>query len=276
MSFFNLFRVAHRAKLRKIDSNKGEQNMGMQLRIETITPDMAAEILENHNNHNRPLNRERVRLYTRELQEGRWKQTHQGIALAEDGTLLDGQHRLAAIRESGIPVAMPVGYGLDADAQRTMDQGRGRTLGDTLTAEGMPKGKRVGAIARTILTLTKGIKHPSTTEGYGFAYEHLDVLERYATLSDRYSAAVAAAFAHAELKGLNGVRQAADRLADLLWTDEGDPMRALKKALDSMKGEGTGAKSMAVRFWTTYNTLRAVDAGRPLTVAKRLSTCPAN
>jgi predicted chitinase len=46
--------------------------------------------------------------------------------------------------------------------------------------------------------------------------------------------------------------------------------------LDAMKGEGTGAKSMAVRFWTTYNCLRAVDAGRSLTVAKRLAACPAN
>jgi hypothetical protein len=250
--------------------------MGMHLRLETITPDMAAELLENHNNHNRPLNRERVKLYKREMEESRWKETHQGIAIAEDGTLLDGQHRLAAIRESGIPVAMPVAYGLPVDSQKAMDQNRIRTLGDTLTTEGIPKGKRIGAIARTILTLTEGIKHPSTPEGFAFAYEHLDVFERYATLSDRYSAAVAAAFAHAELRGLNGVRQAADRLTDLLWTHEGDPMRALKKALDAMKGEGTGAKSMAVRFWTTYNCLRAVDAGRSLTVAKRLAACPAN
>ncbi len=44
------------------------------------------------------------------MREGHWDTTHQGIAIASDGTLVDGQHRLLAIVESGVTVRMNVTF----------------------------------------------------------------------------------------------------------------------------------------------------------------------
>ena len=68
----------------------------MRSRTVTITPKRAAEMLE-HNGHNRPLTRTRVREFAEAMKRGDWQLTHQGIAFDTDGQLKDGQHRLAAM-----------------------------------------------------------------------------------------------------------------------------------------------------------------------------------
>lgn len=91
------------------------------------------------NTHNRNLREATVAAYARDMKSGNWLSTHQGIAFASDGTLLDGQHRLAAIIESGVTVRMLVTSGLPAKAegkllttQDAMDRGAGRSLADQL------------------------------------------------------------------------------------------------------------------------------------------------
>lgn len=76
-----------------------------------IIPAMAVEWLK-HNNCNRPLRKSLVAAYARDMRSGNWAATHQGIAFGESGALLDGQHRLHAIIESGVPVLMMVTRGL--------------------------------------------------------------------------------------------------------------------------------------------------------------------
>jgi hypothetical protein len=249
----------------------------MQTKTKTITPEQATIWLESTNTHNRPLYPAHVNRLAHDIEDGRWRPSHQGIAFDREGRLLDGQHRLHAIAKSGIPVELQVTTGLDPEAQEGIDQGYKRTLGHTLAAEGIQHGKRIGAIARTILALAEGNRNPTNVEGADFAHKHLETFRRYAILNDRYTAAVAAGFAYGELRGLRGTIFAAERLYDLRWTEPqgNDPMRALKQTLDGMRG-GTGQKAMATRFWTTYNALRAVDAGRPLTQAKRLDHAPGN
>lgn len=76
--------------------------------IQIITPEIAEKWLRENNTHNRSLYEHTVNHYAREMSSGAWTITNQGIGFAEDGTLLDGQHRLAAVVKAGIPIQMLV------------------------------------------------------------------------------------------------------------------------------------------------------------------------
>lgn len=85
-----------------------------------ITPSMAALWLE-RNTRNRRVNKKRVSVYAAEMARGGWLNHHQGIAFYDDGTLADGQHRLAAIVESGVSVLMIVARGLSRESGLMID-----------------------------------------------------------------------------------------------------------------------------------------------------------
>lgn len=96
----------------------------IEVRFETITPQRAKELLAN-NFHNRNLSRPRVHYYAELMKRGEWDgENGESIKIAEDGTLVDGQHRLAAIVESGATTVMMVVYNVSMESQETLDQGR--------------------------------------------------------------------------------------------------------------------------------------------------------
>jgi hypothetical protein len=80
----------------------------MHTHVETITPERARALLGS--NGNRPLRKTRVLAFVEVLKRGHWRLSHQGIAIAADGRVLDGQHRLAAIAEADVTVQMCVTY----------------------------------------------------------------------------------------------------------------------------------------------------------------------
>ncbi|MBQ1777739.1 MAG: hypothetical protein IIZ93_06210 [Acidaminococcaceae bacterium] len=93
-----------------------------------ITPEMAADLLEK-NHYNRPINKIKVARIINDIKTGNFELTHQPIGIDEDGVLVDGQHRLTAIVECGIPVDMFVAY--NAPRSTKIDIGLAR---DTRTA----------------------------------------------------------------------------------------------------------------------------------------------
>jgi hypothetical protein len=101
------------------------------------------------------------------MKGGSWRLTHQGIAFNCDGTLLDGQHRLAAIIESGIAVQMLVARGVETANQMVMDDHAKRNASDALT---LVRGERVStmdvAIIRAAVELqaSSHTAHKSKTE----------------------------------------------------------------------------------------------------------------
>jgi|LakMenEpi03Aug12_release.lakeMendotaPanAssembly.Ray.scaffolds.fasta_scaffold601331_2 hypothetical protein len=92
----------------------------MNTRLEVIGPEQAKIYLQ-MNTGNRNLQKGVVEQYAKDIRAGNWTLTHQGIAFAKDGRLLDGQHRLEAIVLAGIAVEMLVTFGLDDIAQAKMD-----------------------------------------------------------------------------------------------------------------------------------------------------------
>ena len=108
---------------------------GPSYEVIEVTPALAKEWLQ-RNTHNRNLRQRVAAGYAADMLAGAWVEDGQSIKFAADGTLLDGQHRLAAIAQSGVTLPMLVVTGLPSTAQDTMDTGAKRSLGDALKLRG--------------------------------------------------------------------------------------------------------------------------------------------
>lgn len=116
----------------------------MNIRVETITPERATQILATQNTGNRTISRRHVAVLAEEIKAGRWKLN--GDTICFNGSrLIDGQHRLSAIAASGIPVESLVVYGLSDDVFETKDIGKRRSSADTLSHMGLKNATRTSA-----------------------------------------------------------------------------------------------------------------------------------
>lgn len=123
--------------------------------VVTVTPQLAAEWLQ-ANRHNRALRKRAIADYARDMAAGKWLQNGEAIKFASDGTLLDGQHRLKAVIEAGIPVVFMVVTGLPLATQETMDAGRKRTTADALALRGEGNATVLAAILRRVWMWDQG------------------------------------------------------------------------------------------------------------------------
>src|SRR6266540_4297318 len=104
---------------------------GLDLEIMTITPELAQEWLD-RGGTNRKTTRRRIEAMTAAIQRGEWQLTGEAIKLYHEGRVRDGQNRLHAIVEAGIPVRSVVARGVSEDAFDVMDTGRSRNAADVL------------------------------------------------------------------------------------------------------------------------------------------------
>ena len=81
-----------------------------------ISPEQAVRWLE-RNDNNRNVNVAKVKKMAKDMREGHWDTTHQGV---------DGQHRLLAIVESGVTVRMSVTF--NAAKSQHIDSGNIRSM----------------------------------------------------------------------------------------------------------------------------------------------------
>lgn len=108
----------------------------MQIKQVEVTPAIAREWLKK-NTQNRPLRKIYISKMAEAMKRGEWKTTHQAIAMA-DGRLLDGQHRLLAFLESGLPkIEMTVAYNSDPATFDVIDVGANRSAGDIFREDRM-------------------------------------------------------------------------------------------------------------------------------------------
>jgi hypothetical protein len=104
-----------------------------------VTPETAADWLENRNVKNRSKSSVTARRYARLIEAKRWKCTHQGIAFDREGWLIDGQHRLMATVATGIPVKLfviPFVDGMDDETFDVLDSGHKRQAAQLLNGAG--------------------------------------------------------------------------------------------------------------------------------------------
>lgn len=112
----------------------------------TIGPDEARELLAN-GAPNRPIKHHHVARLAADMRNGDWGQHGNPIVRDQDGRVIDGQHRLLAVIESGATIDFFFVDGIDASMQDSMDTGARRSLGDQLAMRGE---KNTNALASAI------------------------------------------------------------------------------------------------------------------------------
>lgn len=148
--------------------------------FETVTPVTARELLD-ANESNRALRPQKVAEYAADIKSGNWHTTGASIVIGADGRLLDGQHRLAAIVQTGKPLVMLVVRNAEPESQVAMDSGLKRNLTDHLKMKGE---------ANTVVLATSLRKHWAWVSGqqtydsrqHGTNAELLACLERNPSL----------------------------------------------------------------------------------------------
>jgi hypothetical protein len=115
----------------------------------TITPEIAEWLLK-LNTDNRPLMRREVQRFIKILNTGDWQVTGETIIVAGEGILNEGQHRLHAIKESGVSAPCDVRFGVPRSAFHATGTGRKRTVGDVLAIEGYNNTSTQAAIGRLV------------------------------------------------------------------------------------------------------------------------------
>lgn len=108
----------------------------------------------------RRLSQTRIDKFARAMADGQWQLTHQAIALDENGILIDGQHRMAALIQSDTTQEFLIAYAAAQETFDVIDTGQARTPSDALAIAGYQNVNQVASAARILLSyeLIKGTK----------------------------------------------------------------------------------------------------------------------
>lgn len=103
----------------------------MKVEIRTLTPAVARALLTGSKTKNRLINKSMVKIYQQDMMNNRWIENGQTITLSDDGSVLDGHHRLHALKDCpGVSISVPVVTVSNDRAIETIDVGRPRTVAD--------------------------------------------------------------------------------------------------------------------------------------------------
>jgi len=253
-------------------------------KLTTVTPKMASEMLKS-NTHNRPIRMPHVNRLKTEIVAGRWLITHQGIAFAEDGSLLDGQHRLMAIEAAGKSVQIMVTNGLpkshngdiNLSTMDVIDNGRPRKTSDQLhLSHGVLNTNLVCSILRNIAVVFNSQNKVAGSITVGQALGMLEIYKdgidelypiantsKKLCLKGAIMAAVCIAYKVAPKESVTFMKQ----LANGSGIGVGDPVYALRESLIAYPPMGTEQERVNLVHRVTaalYNTLQ----GNPIKTAK--------
>lgn len=103
----------------------------MKFKVATMTPEWATELLKCNHPNNRHMKPCRIETFERDMRGGHWKLTHQGIAVDEDGFLVDGQNRLQAVVNCLECVPMLIVTGVPRKAMVAADYTATRSVADS-------------------------------------------------------------------------------------------------------------------------------------------------
>jgi len=251
---------------------------GPRYEVTDITPDIARKWLV-QNTHNRNLRQRVVNGYATDMLAGNWVEDGQSIKFSSGGTLLDGQHRLTAITQSGITVRMLVVSNLPETTQDTMDTGAKRALGDALKLRGEAHSVALAAALLRVHMWKQGYRknlksagnaHPTHRQLLEVLEQHPE-LRRSVEIADRARKAARVSGGTASLcHWLFNQIDASDcafffaRFADGAGLMSDDPIYALRRALENFaaaKGrpEEADVTALVIKAWNAYREGRTVQ-----------------
>ena len=223
--------------------------------------------LNTKNRNQRPLI---VNTYQRAVESNLWVPTNQGIGVAASGFLVDGQHRLEALRAAGYPpVLMLVVTGLPDEAMAAVDGGTNRTARDYMQFMFDTKVSAfVSALLRTSMLARDEFapikyqpqEYAAHLEKLGDSITEIMKLEHVGKMP----AAVVAALVDAHHKGYQSEVEAFSKaLATGEMLERDNPALVLRNWIANTKGNG-GATTLIERYRKTTRALQAWIDQRPL------------
>ena len=137
----------------------------MKIEQVTMTPDLATTLLAG-NTKNRRLNSRHVKTLATAMTDGDWQLDGTPIRIAPDGLVLDGQHRLEAVRMSGMSVPMILIRDMDPAVQLVLDTGKLRSFKDYLLISGIQNATNVAGAGRLLWQYEHG--HLKSTSSWSY------------------------------------------------------------------------------------------------------------
>lgn len=248
----------------------------MRTNFQTVTPDVAAGLLL-RNTRNRPASNMVVQSYARMMRAGEWQpENGETIKIASDGTLLDGQQRLMAIVETGIPIKMLVVSELSPESFHTIDTGKARTAGDIVGMAGIANAHTMAAAAGFLYNLledrsiSRNEIRPSKAWIFEFVQKNNEALQsslavvrgRVGMMLVSASLAVALHFAFVAKSKHPDARALADRFFEQLKSgenlDANSPVHVLRERLilnrsARFKALTSVLAAWSIKAWNAYS-----------------------
>lgn len=156
---------------------------GTEIRAEMteITPELAREWIRRHEavvgaertanggktRDNRPLRFDSgVEKYARDMKAGKWHRNGESVKISWKDTIVDGQHRLHACVQAGVPFWSVVVTGVEPEAQDTVDTGLPRRLSDQLAIGNEKNAAVLASVTRWSLRWLHGMRGGGGASGY--------------------------------------------------------------------------------------------------------------
>lgn len=114
----------------------------------TITANIARHILDTYNTHNREPRSGSIKRYEREMVSGLWRLNGATIVFTDKHRLGDGQNRLIASANTGVPFTTYVVFGVEDECFDTIDAGKPRDHADVLKLMGAKQPRYMAVAVR--------------------------------------------------------------------------------------------------------------------------------
>lgn len=155
---------------------------GMNAQLLTITPHLASIWLGENKLRNRPLKAHHIAYLAECMCKGEWRINGEPIIKSRNGNLLDGQHRLTAVVESGITIKSWIVFGVDEECFHTIDSGRSRIAADVLGFSGYKNATTLAAAVRILDLYITGQMEKRWHEVRLSGEEYLELIKRYPSI----------------------------------------------------------------------------------------------
>jgi len=143
-------RVLDRAWVAKSGHTFKAADQKAEIKLATFSPETAEAFLEAANVRNRKMRQKKVKDFALAMRRGKWR-LQNNILISESGELLDGQHRLLAVVESGREqtfIVQVIPSRESEKANSVVDCGVPRNLPDYLNFRGVENATRVSPVLR--------------------------------------------------------------------------------------------------------------------------------
>ena len=244
---------------------------GIKHYFAAITPEIAESLLADERRAaNRSIRKAHVDEYVRAIEKGLWDE-YNGvpIILDENGCLLDGQHRCAAIVATGVTVICLVVEGVKKESIHTVDICQIRSAENCIALMGYDVAKNVAAIAKAKLMYDNGRKcgddsgsnnKVSKPEIVEEVINNVEFYNNIAEIAVEINEKSDKAFTIAEIGGIFAYLitighsyETVSMFFDLMCAGEyGTPYRSALIKLAKLKHKGSNRAQVWITIWNTY------------------------